>query len=307
MSSQQDMQQPSSPARSGVFAGIAAYTMWGLFPIYFVATASIDPLELLSHRVVWAVPFGLLIILARNQISEVLRILAAPKTLVLLLVAAFALSANWGVYIWAIQKGEIFQGSLGYYINPLVYVLVAVVFMNEKLSNMQGLAVGFAAIGVLILTLYGGVFPGISLFLAASFTIYGVIRSQVNVGAMPGLFIETLILLPLGAGYLFWLYQAGNLSFASVGADMTILLILAGPITVLPLLAFAFAARRLKLSTLGFLQFIGPTLQFGCGLYYGEAFTAAHAACFSLIWMAVALFSWDAWRKSRKIAPPVKL
>ncbi len=283
-------------SRSGFFAGIAAYFMWGLFPIYFVATKSIDPLELLSHRIVWAIPFGLLIILARKQLGDVVRAFREPKTFFLLALAAFALSANWGVYIWAIQQNQIFQGSLGYYINPLIYMLVGVIFLGERLSRLQGLAAFLAFIGVLILTLYGGVFPAISLFLAVSFTAYGVIRKQVDVGAMPGLFVETVILLPFGLGFLFWLSSKGNLDFSSASTDMKGLLFLAGPITVLPLLAFAFAARRLKLSTLGFLQFIGPTLQFACGVYYGELFTVAHAICFGLIWSAVFLFSWDAWR-----------
>lgn len=277
--------------------------MWGLFPIYFKLTESIAATELLAHRIVWSIPFGLLIILFRHQIGDVLTALKNRKTIFLLLLAAIALSANWGVYIWAIQQDQIFQGSLGYYINPLMYVLVGVVFLGERLSKFQILAVAFAVIGVLVLTLYGGVFPAISLFLATSFTIYGVIRKQVDIGAMPGLFIETCLLLPAGLTYLYWLHTHGQFGFATAVWDLKALLLLAGPITVLPLLAFAFAARRLKLSTLGFLQFIGPTLQFMCGIYYGEAFTAAHAWCFGLIWLAAGLFSWDAWRTNRKIRP----
>lgn len=292
-------------SRSGFYAGVAAYTMWGLFPIYFVLTQSVSPMEILAHRIVWSVPFGLLIILFRRQIKQVFIALKNKKTVGLLTLAAIALSINWGVYIWAIQKGEIFQGSLGYYINPLLYVLVGVVFLGEKLTRIQGLAAILACLGVIVLTLYGGIFPAISLFLAVSFTIYGVIRKQVDIGAMPGLLIETLILLPAGLAYLYWLHHTSRLGFNGAAPDLKVLLMLAGPITVLPLLAFAFAARRLKLSTLGFLQYIGPTLQFACGVYYGEKFTSAHAWCFGLIWFALFLFSLDAWRTHNKVTKPV--
>lgn len=291
----------AAESRSGFISGVLAYTMWGLFPIYFVVTKAIGPLEILSHRIVWAVPFGLLIILARKQLADVVRMLKNPKVLGLLGLAAVALSINWGVYIYAVQQDQIFQGSLGYYINPLMYVLVGVLFLGERLTRLQGLAAGLACLGVLILTLYGGVFPIISLILAVSFTIYGVIRKQVDIGAMPGLFIETIILLPAGLLFLLWLYHNGNQDFVAAELSMKLILIAAGPVTVLPLLAFAFAARRMKLSTLGFLQYIGPTLQFALALYFGEVFTFAHAICFSFIWIAVFLFSWDAWRHRPKV------
>ena len=297
----------ANDSRAGFYSGIAAYSMWGLFPIYFMATQSVNAPEILAHRIVWSVPFGLIIILFRRQIKQVLTALKNKKTLFLLTLAAVALSANWGVYIWAIQQGEIFQGSLGYYINPLLYVLVGVIFLGERLTRIQGLAAILACLGVIVLTVYGGIFPGISLFLAVSFTIYGVIRKQVDIGAMPGLFIETLILLPAGLAYLYWLHDTAQLGFTGAAPDLKFLLMLAGPITVLPLLAFSFAARRLKLSTLGFLQYIGPTLQFACGVYYGEAFTLAHAWCFGLIWLALFLFSWDAWRshqRAQSVPPP---
>ncbi len=289
-----------SDSQAGLLSGLCAYLIWGLFPIYFVAMKHVPALELLSHRIVWSVPFGLLILLFRRQIRDTLRTLAKPKTVALLTIAALALAANWGVYIWAIQQGQIFQGSLGYYINPLLYVLVAVVFFKEKLSALQGVAILFAFIGVAILTIKGGVFPGISLFLATSFTIYGVLRKSIDVGAMPGLFIEVLALFLPAMGLLWYLSTQGGLAWGSFGTKSDILIIFSGPLTVLPLLAFAFAARRIQLSTLGILQYIGPTMQFGCALYFGEAFTAAHAWCFGFIWLGVAIFAYDALRKSRK-------
>ncbi len=297
-----------STAKTGLIAGIIAYTLWGFFPIYFKLTEAVSPMEILSHRIFWSVPFGLLIIAFRSQFREVWQALKQPKTVGLLSFGALALALNWGVYIWAIQIDQIFQASLGYYINPLIYVLIGVVFFSEKLSRYQAVAVALAVIGVGVLALYGGTFPYISLVLAVSFTIYGVIRKQVKIGAMPGLLIETLVLLPAAIAYLIWLKHSGSMMFAAPeqnggSTSLSALLIAAGPITVLPLLAFAIAARKLKLSTLGFLQFIGPTLQFVCGLYYGERFTSAHAICFGFIWAAVALFSWDAYRQRAQQKP----
>lgn len=291
-------------SKAGFLSGLAAYTMWGLFPIYFVAMRHVPALELLAHRIVWSVPFGLLILLFRKQIKDTLRALAKPKTVALLTIAAIALAANWGVYIWAIQQNQIFQGSLGYYINPLLYVLVAVVFFKEKLSALQGLAIAFAFIGVAILTIKGGVFPGISLFLAFSFTVYGVLRKQIDVGAMPGLFIEVLVLILPAAGMLWYLSTQGSLSWGNFDTKTDILIIFAGPLTVLPLLAFAFAARRIQLSTLGILQYIGPTMQFGCAIYFGEPFTVAHAWCFGFIWLGVGIFAFDAIRKNKRTPKP---
>lgn len=292
---------PSEGLNTGLLAGIAAYTMWGLFPFYFKATEAIPPVEFVAHRILWSVPFGLLIILFRKQLGDVVKALQTPKTVALLFAAAVALAINWGVYIYAIQIDQIFQGSLGYYINPLMYVLVGVLFFGERLSKFQGLAVLFALLGVTVLTLYGGVFPAISLILAVTFTTYGVIRKYVDIGAMPGLFIETLLLMAPALAFILYQQSNGDLQFGQLGLRMDVLILMAGPITVLPLLAFAFAARRLKLSTLGFLQFIGPTMQFMCGLYFGEPFTPAHALCFGLIWVGVAIFSYDAYRSNRKV------
>ncbi len=289
--------QPTD-SRAGLISGLSAYLMWGLFPIYFVATKAVPAPEILAHRILWSLPFGLLILLFRRQIGDTIKAIRKPRTLALLALASISLAANWGVYIYAIQIEQIFQGSLGYYINPLIYVLVAVLFFGERLSRLQGLAIALACIGVLVLTIYGGQFPVISLFLAVSFTIYGVLRKLIDVGAMPGLFIEVLVLIVPAVLYLGWLWQTDTLVF---GTDQTLswLMVAAGPITVLPLLAFAFAARRIRLSTLGILQFIGPTMQFLCGLYFGEPFTTAHAVCFTLIWVGVVLFALDGWRASR--------
>jgi chloramphenicol-sensitive protein RarD len=285
--------------RNGLIAALIAYTSWGFLPIYFKITAAVPALEVLAHRIVWGLPVGALVVLFRRQLPELRRALAHRRTLAWLALSALFIAVNWLAYIYAVQQGRIFQASLGYYINPLMYVLVGVAFLRERLRPHQLIAVGLAAAGVTVLTVSGGEFPLISLILATSFTAYGVIRSRVVVGGMPGLLIETLLLCPLAV---FWLWRgaaAGTAAFATEGPATAALLLLAGPLTVFPLLAFALAARRLKLSTIGFMQFIAPTLQFAVGLGYGERLTVPHAICFGLIWIAVAIFSWDAWRASR--------
>jgi len=283
-----------NPQRAGLLAGVIAYVMWGFFPAYFKITDATPPLEILAHRVVWAIPFAAVIILLRKQWPQVRQIATNKKTLGALILAALFVAFNWGVYIWAVQENQILQASLGYYINPLIFVLVGVVSFGEKLSKLQIIAVTLATIGVIILTIYGGQFPWIAMSLALSFTAYGIIRKRTEVGALPGLFIETCVLFLPSLAYLFWLQSHGNLHFANVDLDMKAILILAGPLTVLPLVAFAFAARRLRLSTLGFLQFIGPSLQFLMGVVYGEKLTLGVLLCFGFIWTAAAVFIWDA-------------
>jgi len=291
----------SEEVRLGLIAGIMAYTFWGAFPIYFKLTEAASPLEILAHRMVWSLPFALIIIALRRQWGELRRAIKLPRLVGLLSLAALALSVNWGVYIWAVQNDQIFQGSLGYFINPLMYVVIGVLFFGEKLSKLQSISVIFALIGVSILTIYGGTFPYIALILATSFGIYGVIRKQAVIGAIPGLVIETAVLFLPAAAFLIWLNTQGSLSFGS-SPGMTGLLLLAGPLTVLPLWAFAIAARKLKLSTLGMLQYIGPTGQFLLALYYGESFTSAHAWCFGFIWLGIVIYSFDAYRTREKVS-----
>jgi len=285
----------SDELRLGLIAGIMAYTIWGAFPVYFKITEAVGPLEILAHRIVWSLPFAVIIIALRRQWDELKRAIKIPRLVGLLSLAALALAVNWGVYIWAVQSEQIFQGSLGYFINPLMYVLVGVLFFGEKLSKLQSISVILALIGVTILTIYGGVFPSIALILATSFAIYGVIRKQAVVGAIPGLVIETAVLFLPAAAFLIWLSTHGTLIFGT-SRGITGLLLLAGPVTVLPLWAFAIAARKLKLSTLGMLQYIGPTGQFICALYYGESFTTAHAWCFGFIWLGILIYSLDAYK-----------
>lgn len=293
----------SAEARSGVIAGLVAYSLWGVFPVYFKLVESVSPLEVLAHRIIWAVFFGGLIILLRRQWTEVWRALTHRQMLQWLILAAVLITANWLTYIWAIQNERIFETSLGYYINPLMYVVVGVVFFSDRLRRAQLLAVILATIGVLVLATSGDTVPYVALVLGTTFTAYGVIRKKVVIGAMPGLFIETIVLFPFALTWLLWLIRSDASMFAAGDSRISVLLLLAGPITVIPLMCFAIAARRVTLTTIGFMQFLAPTLQFCTGIYYGEALTTAHVICFGFIWLAVLVFSADAVRASRKKPP----
>jgi len=296
------VESPEEQARNGLIAALVAYGLWGFLPLYFILVKGVAPLEVLVHRVIWAVPFGALILQVRHQWPEVRRALTHRRMLAYLSLSAVLIACNWLVYIYAVQDAQIFQASLGYYINPLLFALTGVIFLGERLRRAQSAAIVLAAIGVLVLTFSGGRFPAIALFLGTSFTIYGVIRKQVVIGGMAGLFVETAVLLPFSLGYLLFLVGSGQAAFAGGDPALSVLLTAAGPITVVPLLAFALAARRLNLSTVGMLQFIAPTLQFLIGVWQGEPLSGAHVVCFACIWAAVALFSWDALRAARRAA-----
>jgi chloramphenicol-sensitive protein RarD len=286
--------------REGIIAGLATYLMWGFLPVYFVFVREVDATEVLAHRVLWAVPFGALILLARHQFPELGRALKHRSMLAWLSLSALFIAINWFIYIWAIQDGRILETSLGYYINPLTNMLVGVWLFGERLRPYQLVAVALATVGVLILTISGGVFPWVALSLAVTFTVYAALRKRVAIGGMPGLFIETLMLLPFAIAWLLYLYSTSQLAFASGSSTITFWLAMAGPITALPLLCFALTARRLPMTTIGFLQFLSPTIQFGTGIYYGEVLTDAHLLCFGFIWSAVMVFMFDALRATKK-------
>lgn len=287
-------------AREGVMAGLAAYLMWGFLPVYFKIVGDVDPTEVLTHRIIWAVPFGALILMVRRQWPEVARALTHRSMLGWLSISTVFIAINWFVYIWAIQDGRIFETSLGYYINPLTNMLVGVWLFGERLRRFQLVAVALAVIGVIVLTVSGGEVPWVALFLAGSFTVYAAVRKRVVIGGMPGLFVETVLLLPFALIWIGYLFSSSQMAFASGDNTMTFWLIMAGPVTVVPLLCFALAARRVSLTTVGFMQFLAPTLQFGTGIYYGETLTTAHLVCFTLIWTAVAFFIFDAIKSTKK-------
>ena len=286
--------EKSNTTKQGLIAALVAYLCYGLLPIYIKMIDSIPSIEILAHRIIWSVPFGFLIVLARRQGPEIKRAITNIKVMSFLFFTAFLIGMNWYLYIWAVQSNQVLQASLGYYINPLFYVIVGVLFLGERLRLLQGIAILLATIGVLILTSSSGAFPWISLTLAASFTVYGVIRKKVAVGAMPGLFIETIIICPCALYYFFYLTGNGYTFFINNDVSMIMLLLLAGPITVIPLLCIAIALKKLRLTTIGMMQFLSPSMQFVIALIYGEELTWANMVCFGFIWLAITVFIFDA-------------
>lgn len=286
--------------KAGLIAAVWAYSLWGVLPLYLHLLGGVPAMEILAHRIVWAVPFAALVLFWRRQWRLTLAAALDRRVLAGLCLTALFIGVNWFVYVWAIANGRTLEASLGYYINPLMSVAVGVVVLGERLRTAQLVAVGLAAAGVAILTVGAGAFPWVSVLLAAAFCAYGFLRKKIVVNAVPGLFLETVILFPPALAFIVWAgIHAGQSHFLSDGPGMTALLVLAGPVTVIPLVLFAIGARRLKLSTMGLLQYIAPTLQFACALYFGETFTVAHGVCFAMIWAALALFSWDAWRAQK--------
>lgn len=290
--------------RVGLLCGVGAYLVWGLLPLFLKQLDGVEPMEIVGHRILWSVPFAAIILSMRRQWTDTLKALATPRTLALLSFTAFIVSINWLLYVWAVANERVLQASLGYYINPLMFIAAGVFILKERLSPAQLIAVGLATAGVITLAAGAGVFPWVSILLAATFTVYGYARKMINIGATPGLFIETLVLSPFAALILVWYSNTHGLAFGAGELKTTTLLACAGPVTVAPLVLFAVAARRLRLSTIGFLQYIGPTGQFLLGLYYGEPFTLFHAVCFGLIWTALAISSAEAFYRNRRFSRP---
>lgn len=293
----------SAATRNGLLAAAGAYGLWGFLPIYFKVLGDTPPLMILAHRIVWSVPTALLLVAAAGRLGEVLAAIRNPRLLWGLLASALAVAINWTIYIWAVTEGRVLEGSLGYFINPLITFLFAALFFGERFNRLQMLALAFALLGVANQALVVGDFPWVALSLAVSFALYGVIRKRVPVDSRVGFTIETLWLGPVALAYLLVFLPEGAASFGGDGPGRAALLVLAGPVTAAPLILFAIGARRLRLSTIAMLQYLGPTLQFCVALAYGEMFTPAHAITFGLIWTGVALFTIAAWRNERRIAP----
>ncbi|MET2951787.1 EamA family transporter RarD [Vibrio owensii] len=288
-------------SRQGVLLAIGAYTMWGIAPIYFKSIAEVSPLEILSHRVIWSF-FLLAALLHFGRHWRSVRDIIKNKTKMMFLVStAILVGANWLIFIWAVNSNHMLDASLGYYINPLINVLLGMVFLGERLRKLQWFAVVLAACGVLVQLIVFGSVPVVAIALAMSFGFYGLLRKKVSVEAQTGLFIETLVMLPAAAIYLLFIASSPTSNMLDNPMQLNTLLIAAGVITTLPLLCFTGAATRLKLSTLGFFQYIGPSLMFLLAvLIYGEPFTSDKAITFAFIWGALVVFSFDGLRNNRK-------
>ncbi len=297
------MAQPAAPAGSdqgGLPYALGAYAIWGFVPLFFKLLTTVPPVEVLAQRIVWSLPLCFLIMAFRRQIGEYLSALKDWRALRLLLASSVLIAVNWLVYIFAIFTDHVLAASLGYYLNPLVNVLLGVIFLGERLSRLQAVAVAVAGVGVAILLAGALDTLWISLMLALSFGTYGLIRKIAPVGSLPGLAIETTLLLPLSLAVAFYYVWLGD--GRGFGADTGISWLLAagGVVTAVPLLLFATAARKMSYAALGFVQYLAPTIQFLLGLFaFGEPLKPAQLACFLLIWTSIAVFSFDMWRKMR--------
>ena len=287
--------------RKGAIFACLAFFMWGLAPIYFKMIQHVSAFEILMHRVIWSVMFLILVVSVLNYWDKIKRILIQPKLILMLVVTSTLLGFNWGLFIWAINNNHMLDASLGYYINPLLNVLLGMVFLNERLRKLQGAAVALAFTGVLLQLISFGSFPIVAFSLATSFALYGLLRKKLQVDALPGILIEASILLPVALTY-WWLMVPTETSNLPANDWLTnALLVSAGIVTTLPLLCFTGAAKRLQYTTLGFFQYIGPSLMFILAVvFYGEVFDAERVITFACIWSALAIFSWDSYHQSRK-------
>jgi chloramphenicol-sensitive protein RarD len=288
--------------RAGLVYALGAFLLWGFFPVYWKLLAGVPALEVVAHRTAWGFAAVALWVTLKRRWPDARVVAARGATLLMLAGSAALIATNWLLYIWAVMSNHIVEASLGYYVNPLVNVVLGVVVLRERLSRPQVIAVALAGLGVVVLTAGYGRFPWIALTLAVSFGLYGLTRKKVAADAIIGLLFETAILTPLAAGYLALLAARGGgaLGTGPVGRDA--LLVLAGPVTAIPLALFALGARRLPLSIVGLIQYLSPTCQFLLAvLLYREPFTAAHAVTFACIWLALALLTWDLTTRLRAV------
>jgi len=294
---------PAHDPRRGFVAALAAYVIWGLFPLYFKAIRQVQPVEILSHRIFWSMAFLAVLVTWQGRWREFAAAFRG-RSLAVYALSTGLISANWLIYIWAVNSGHVLEASLGYFVNPLVNVVLGVLFLRERLSRPQAVAVALAAAGVLALTVQLGAVPWLSLSLAFTFGLYGLVRKKARIDAVVGLLVETALLAPFALGFLTALAARGVGAFGTAGPATTALLAAAGVVTAVPLIWFAVGMRALRLSTMGLIQYVTPTSQFLLAVaLYREPFTVHHAVAFALIWSSLGLYTWDALRRSR---PPVR-
>lgn len=285
----------------GVAAALGAFILWGIAPIYFKAVISADPLEVVSHRVVWTVLILGGLVAALGRLDQVTAVFTNRRLLLASVLSTVLISTNWLVFIWAVSYDLLLQASLGYFINPLVNISLGMLFLGERLNRLQISAVLLATIAVLNLVVSLGVFPWVSLTLAFSFGFYALIRKKAAVDPLVGLLIETTLMAPLGLMFLLWLGATDGGQFWTGGPWITVLLLLSGIVTAAPLLLFLIGAQRLTMATIGLMQYLAPTLHFLLAvLLYGEPFTSVHLITFAVIWAGLGLYSWDAVSRYRQ-------
>lgn len=294
-----------SRERAGLILGFAAYGIWGLFPLYWPLLEPADAVEILAHRVVWSLVTVLVMLAALRHWSWLRALRRAPRTFVRLALAGLAIGVNWGTYIWAVNNAHVVEASLGYCVNPLTLVLLGVVVFQERLRRAQWAALGIGVAAVAVFSTGAGAPPWIALALAFSFSAYGLLKKQANVGTLEALTVETLVLLPVAAGYIAWLEATGRATVGHVSGWHTLLIASSGLVTAIPLLCFGAAATRIGLAQLGFLQYITPVTQLAIGvLGYGEPMPPYKAAGFLLIAVALTILAANGLRAGRRAPAP---
>ncbi|UPW18490.1 EamA family transporter RarD [Agarivorans sp. TSD2052] len=292
---------PNQTTKHGVIFALAAYVMWGFAPVYFKSLTQVPAYEILAHRVIWSCVFVAALLGLGKQWGAVSAVIKQPRQLATLALTSVLIGLNWLIFIWAVNNDRMLDASLGYYINPLFNVVLGMLFLGERFRRAQWVAIGLALSGVLIQVISYGSLPWIAISLAVSFGFYGLLRKKVNLGALPGLFVETLWLFPLALAYLGLFADSATSHLLGNTSSLNILLLSAGIVTTLPLLCFAAAATRLRLSTIGFFQYIGPSLMFILATsVYGEELEPMKLLTFAFIWLGLSVFTWDALRNQRR-------
>ena len=294
---------PSVKSNSlGLLAGLCAFLIWGFLVVFWHMLDAVAPFEILCYRIIFSFVSLLPVVMLTRRWAEVVSAFRNRRVALTMFASSCVVGLNWFLYIWAISTGQILETSLGYYTNPLMNVLFGFLFLRERPSRLQGIAILLACIGVLLSFLGHNQFPWLSLSLAFTFALYGFIRKTVSVEALPGLFIETIVLIPFSLGWILWLYWNGEGFLCSPTVREGFLLFLAGPVTSLPLVMFAYAARHMRLMTLGLLQYISPTCTFFLGIFmFGETLNPAALVTFIFIWLALLLYTVESWRQTRHL------
>ena len=291
----------SGAATRGFFFAFSAYVFWGVQPIFMKLVAHMPAAEVVAHRVLWSLPIAGVVIWALGRTADLKAALRSPRTLAMAAVTATIISVNWGIYVWAIAVDRAIDTALGYYINPLVSVVMGAVLLGEKLAMPQMVAVGLALVAVVVLTVDAGGLPWVSLALALTFAAYGFLRKTLPIGPSQGFFLEVLILCLPALGYVAWLEFHGDNHFVAASPNDMILLLLCGPVTATPLLLYAFGAKLLRYSTIGIMQYIGPSIVLLIAVFvFGEPFGGVKAVAFWLIWTALALYTWSMFTTPRR-------
>ncbi len=287
--------------RRGFLLGAAAYTIWGVFPLYFPLLEPAGAVEILAHRVFWSLATMLLFVLVFGRVRQLRAVLAHRRTLGILSLAAVVIAVNWGTYIWGVNNGHVVEASLGYFINPLVTVMMGVVILGERLRTLQWVALGVAFLAVLVLAVEYGRPPWVAIVLAFSFGSYGLAKKKANVGAIESLTVETMVLGPIAGLYILWLVNGGTSTFGTEGIAHSALLVSTGIVTAIPLIFFGAAATRVSLTTIGLLQYLAPTFQFAIGvLIYDEDMPVMRWVGFGLVWIALVMFTYEAITHRRR-------